>query len=52
MGDGQSGPIRIECTECQFARTVSPDEDVLPADVIVEHGDETGHTLNATLLKE
>lgn len=44
--------MRVECTDCSFARVVAPDEDVLPADVLIEHGRETGHTLNAVPVEE
>jgi hypothetical protein len=41
---GQVEQIRIVCTECPFSKLV-PNEGQKPADVIIEHGQETGHTL-------
>ena len=35
--------MRLDCTECHFSRVVRFDDDVLPAEVVVEHGRETGH---------
>lgn len=36
----------VDCTVCGFQRRVKPGDDVLPADVVTEHGQETGHKLN------
>lgn len=36
----------IECSECQFLRIISPDDDELPAEIVIEHGKKTGHTLS------
>lgn len=36
----------IECQDCAFSKTVHPDDGTLPADVVVEHGRETGHKLS------
>lgn len=36
--------VQIVCTECMFSRKVEKAEQK-PADVIVEHGRETGHTV-------
>lgn len=44
--------MRVECTDCSFVRVVAPEDDVLPADVLIEHGRETGHTLNAEPVEE
>lgn len=35
----------VDCTECPFSRTVSPDDDRVPAEVVIEHGKQTGHLL-------
>lgn len=39
-------PMQVECTDCHFARVISPEDEELPADVVIEHGQETGHTLS------
>lgn len=36
----------IDCQECAFSKTVHPEDGALPADVVVEHGRETGHKLS------
>lgn len=36
--------VRVVCTECHFTEAVERIEQ-RPAEVIVEHGRETGHTL-------
>lgn len=45
MSEQEETPVRVDCTDCPFSRVVDPDDDVEPADVIVEHGRETGHTV-------
>jgi hypothetical protein len=42
---GEGAGVRVECTECFFERVVREHHDERPADVIIEHGRETGHTL-------
>lgn len=37
--------VVIKCEECGFRREFGPDDDGLPADVVVSHGQETGHRL-------
>jgi len=37
--------ICIQCKDCPFERVVDPEE-TRPADVVVEHGQRTGHTLS------
>lgn len=39
------GVTSVDCTECPFSRTVSPDDDLVPAEVVIEHGKQTGHLL-------
>ena len=43
-------PTKVTCTECPFSRVVAPDDDILPAEVILEHGRETDHKLTMTEL--
>jgi hypothetical protein len=42
---GHSGEIQIECHECQFGQTLHGTEDKSPAEIIIEHGRESGHVL-------
>ena len=35
--------VELDCTECHFSRVVTIDGDELPAEVVVRHGEETGH---------
>lgn len=44
MASEVSTRVRVDCTECPFSKVVEKREEK-PADVIVEHGKETGHTL-------
>ena len=37
--------IRIECRDCGYTEIITVGGDRSPADGIVEHGRETGHTL-------
>jgi hypothetical protein len=49
-GEGTSGDagrvVRIDCTNCHFSAVVSDEDEVTPADVLVDHGREHGHTLD------
>jgi hypothetical protein len=40
--------MRIECAECHFSTTEETDGETLPADIIKEHGRETGHSLSVS----
>lgn len=40
------GAVRVECTECRYSIEVTDGDDALPADYVIEHGQETGHTLS------
>lgn len=44
-------PMRVECRECDFARTIRPDDDELPSAVLIRHGRETGHKLTLSKYK-
>jgi len=44
--------MKVECTECTFSEIVCEDDDVLPADVIIEHGRDTGHKLSISDLDD
>lgn len=52
MPQDKQTPMLVECTECSFSRVVSPEDDELPVDVIIEHGSEHGHTLNTEPVNE
>lgn len=39
--------ITLECTDCYFETTVTPDEE--PSDVSRNHGRETGHVVSFSL---
>lgn len=43
--------IRVECRDCGYREVVPTDGERSPADVIVEHGRETGHTLDTEVLE-
>ena len=42
--------IRVTCRDCGFEKTVRTD-DGKPAEVLVEHGERTGHTLSISRLE-
>lgn len=44
--------MHVTCTDCQYSRVISPDDPILLADLIIEHGRETGHTLAAERVDE
>lgn len=44
--------MQVECTDCHFTRVVRPEDGELPADVIIQHGQETGHTLSTQPAEE
>lgn len=37
----------VQCADCGFQRT-APFEEQTPADIVIEHGRETGHTLEVS----
>lgn len=45
MGDTESDSTRLECRDCSFGRTVDDSAERTPAELIVEHGRERGHTV-------
>ncbi|MGZ0746002.1 hypothetical protein [Haloparvum sp. AD34] len=38
--------LRVDCDDCAFSEVVPTDGDVEPAEVVVEHGRDRGHTLS------
>lgn len=40
--------MRVECDECNFSRSVRPEDEQLPGEVVVEHGRNTGHRLSVS----
>lgn len=45
MTDHTSPQIKVECTECPFSEIIDGSDEELPANAVIEHGKETGHTL-------
>lgn len=43
---------RVECQECQFSETVRAGDGRVPADIVIEHGRESGHKLSVTTVVE
>jgi hypothetical protein len=37
--------MRVECQDCEFSREVRRDDERSPADVLMEHVRETGHSV-------
>lgn len=50
--DGVISEAVIDCQECAFSKTVHPDDGKLAADVVVEHGRETGHKLSVSAIEK
>ena len=46
MAESHHHRARVTCTECPFSAVVEDDDDRLPADVVREHGEESGHKLS------
>ena len=44
--------IRVSCRDCSFERVVDTRGDTKPADVLVDHGQQTGHTLSVSKVEE
>ncbi|WP_162224198.1 hypothetical protein [Halorussus salinus] len=43
---GEEGTrIRVHCRDCPFEKVVASDDDEKPAEVLIDHGQRTGHTL-------
>lgn len=38
--------MRVECDDCDFDKVVDFHGEIQPADVLVEHAKETGHSLS------
>lgn len=46
MSESHHRRARVDCTECPFSAVVEDGDDRLPADVVREHGEESGHKLS------
>lgn len=46
MKTAMDTPTLIDCQDCTFREVVAPDDDMLPAEVLIEHGEETDHKLD------
>ncbi|USZ68216.1 hypothetical protein NGM10_00385 [Halorussus salilacus] len=44
--------LRVSCRDCSFEQVVDACGDTKPADVLVEHGQQTGHTLSVSKVGE
>lgn len=44
--------LRVDCDDCAFSKVVPTDADVQPAEIVVEHGQERGHTLSIEPVEE
>lgn len=49
---GERDAARVECRECCFSADVEPDDDRIPAEVVIAHGRESGHKLSVKSLGE
>lgn len=44
--------IRVSCRDCGFEKVVEKSDDAKPADVLIRHGQRTGHTLTVNRVEE
>lgn len=51
MDDAEVPTVRIVCTECRFSKEVEKDGN-RPAEVMIDHGRETGHKLRVEDVSE
>ncbi|SEP27084.1 hypothetical protein SAMN04487948_1309 [Halogranum amylolyticum] len=53
-GKGMAGKsqstMEVTCNKCAFTQVVNPGDEVLPSEVVVEHGKQTGHKLTVAAL--
>ena len=52
MNDTVEHDTRVECRDCLFSTIVQSGADERPADVVIEHGRETGHKLQSEPLEQ
>lgn len=44
--------MRVECTECEFSTVVSPAAEANPYEMVENHGAESGHRLELSVVDE
>lgn len=44
--------IRVSCRDCSFEWMLSANSDTRPAEILIEHGQRTGHTLTVRRVEE
>lgn len=44
--------MKVDCNECEFAKIVGSDDDRLAGDVLMEHGESTGHVLSLSRVEK
>lgn len=52
MDSKHHATARVVCADCPFSATISDGDARLPADVVREHGRETGHKLSVEFPEE
>lgn len=52
MAQRERKGMRVTCTSCHFEEVVDPDSDILAAELVVQHGEATGHKLNISPVLE
>lgn len=43
---------QVECQDCPYTHVVEEDSGVLPGEIVIRHGRETGHKLYVKYLEE
>lgn len=44
--------MEVDCTDCPFSKIIPLDGEVIPAEVVIEHGQEYGHKLSVNPIEE
>lgn len=52
MSSNSPPTMRIECTECEFAKVVTPADGENPYETVEMHGAESGHTLEMSVVEK
>ena len=52
MSTKKTAQMQLDCTECRFSKRTEKDGEKLPAEIVREHGKNTGHKVRVSLLEK